>query len=144
MKHEEYEELESYSQQEFLENRWDYKPGDHVTFIAPTQNGKTTFIFKLLENTKELENPTIMLVMKPRDKVVSEGIKKLGYKRIKHYPPTKSIADYVYKEKPKGYALWPDHTFDPSIDEDNHYDEMRKGILGPYKKGNSIIIADET
>lgn len=36
------------SRQDFLDNRWEYRPGEHVTFIGNTGSGKTYMAFQLL------------------------------------------------------------------------------------------------
>lgn len=136
-----------FGRQEFLEKYWNHHPGEHVTMLAPTQNGKTTFMFDLLAHTNWDVNfrgikphPPLILVMKPRDLVVSKGVKKLGFKTVKKWPPAPSI----WTPKPKGFALWPPHSFDPDIDDVRLHAEMRRAILMSYKQGNRIIVADET
>lgn len=136
-----------FGRDEFLRNYWQHKPGEHVTFLAPTQNGKTTFMFDLLAHTnweqiyrKIKPHPPLVLVMKPRDLVVDEGAKKLEFKTVRAWPPVTS----VWSPKRPGYVLWPKHTFDPDIDDVNLRREMRKAILYCYKQGNRIVVADET
>lgn len=133
-------ELDFFPREEFLAERWDYKRGGHVTILAPTQNGKTTLAFQLLDNLPPLKHPPVMLVMKPRDPVVTGGIKQYGYKRIRAWPPPPSI----WHPRPPAYALWPRHSFDPDRDDAVMYREFRKAILGRYKQGDSVILADET
>ena len=127
---------------EFLQHYWRYKMGEHVTFIAPTQNGKTTMIFDLLAHTTTPKgaHPPIVLVIKPRDPLVEKKIKALKFRKVQSWPPIKS----VYNPNPRGYALWPKHTFDPDIDDANHKRIMRYALQHTYKKGNTVIVADET
>lgn len=135
---EDVEELETFSRREFLTERWDYRPGEHVTILAPTQNGKTTMIFDLLAHIPKMKHPPVMLIMKPRDGTVSKGIKKLGYKRVKTWPPVPTW------KKPPGYALWPKHTFDPETDDEMMRPHMRRALIGSYKSGDTVVVADET
>lgn len=110
--------------------------------LAPTQNGKTTLGFDLLKHrtpTKQ-ENPPLVLVLKPRDATVAHKIKELKYKVIRQWPPMPSI----WNPKPRGYALWPKHTFDPEIDDVRLRHVMRKAVLDSYRKGDRILFADET
>ena len=37
--------------EEFVTQRWHYEPGEHVTLLAPTGNGKTTLAYELLNVT---------------------------------------------------------------------------------------------
>lgn len=123
----------------FLTKHWDYGPGEHLTMLAPTQNGKTTTAFDLLDHLPKQDKPPVLLVMKPRDKTVSDGIKKLKYRRIKSWPPMPTPW-----QVPRGYALWPKHTFDPDRDDEILSQEFRKAIMASYKGGDRIIVADET
>lgn len=127
---------------DFLTRYWRYRPGEHVTFLAPTQNGKTTMIFDLLRHTPSPKgvNPPVVLVMKPRDPQVDKKIKELEYRKVSSWPPVKS----PWNPNPKGFALWPKHTFDPDIDDVNHKRVMQYVLRHTYKKGNRIIVADET
>jgi hypothetical protein len=130
------------SRKDFLERHWRYKPGEHVTFIAPTQNGKTTMIFDLLAHTHFPEgvNPPIVLVIKPKDPLVAKKIKAMKYRKVQTWPAIKS----PWNPNPKGYALWPKHTFDPDVDDAMHKRIMQTALRHTYKKGNTTIVADET
>lgn len=108
--------------------------------LAPTQNGKTTLAGELLQHVPKQKNKPVMLVMKPRDKTVSDLVKKLDYRIVRSWPPVPSI----WQPNPKGYALWPKHSFDPDRDDEVLHREMRRAILHNYRKGDVIIIADET
>lgn len=142
MAREEIPELEIVDRAEFLAEMWPagYKRGHHVTLIAPTQNGKTYLAFQLLQHVPQMEHPPVVLVMKPRDREVSKWIKTLEYRRVYVWPPLRSI----WRGTPPGFALWPRHTFDPDRDDEVMRREFRKAILGRYKQGNSIVMADET
>jgi hypothetical protein len=129
-----------FGRQEFLTERWNYGAGEHVTMLAPTQNGKTTTTFDLLKHVPKQKNVPVMLVMKPRDPTVSRGIKALKYRTVRAWPPLPSL----WRPKPPGYALWPSHTFDPDKDDVLLKREMRKAVLDCYRKGDVIIVADET
>lgn len=129
-----------FGREEFMSERWDYRPGEHVTILAPTQNGKTTLIGQLLAHIPELKNPPVMLVMKPRDPTVDKLLKQLKYRKVRTWPPPPSL----WQPKPPGYALWPKHTFDPDRDDEIMYAQMRRALLGAYKSGDTVVVADET
>lgn len=133
--------VESIPRSEFLNDVWDYNPGEHVSFIGPTGSGKTTLAYQLLEKTATEDNPVIILVMKPRDKTVESFSKKAKYRTVRFWPPVPSI--WSPGKKP-GYVLWPKHTFDPDIDDENHENIFRTVLRDSYAKGNRIIFADET
>lgn len=133
-----------FGREEFLKDRWDYRRGQHVSVIAPTQNGKTTWVFELLANTNLgfCEIPPTMLVAKPKDAVVSYGLEDLGYAEIDRWPPPKK---WFSNEKPLGYGLWPKHLKDVEADVDNaHIGRiMRKSLRELFWRGNTVCVADE-
>jgi len=125
---------------EFIGERWDYSPGEHVSFIAPTQWGKTTLTKEILDATASPNLQAIILVVKPRDGVVRRWVNEDRYKLVRSWPPN------VYTQKvakPAGIVLWPKHTYDPDIDNPRIRAEFRKAILDSYRRGNRIVFADE-
>lgn len=125
---------------EFLSRFWDYHPGEHVSFIAPTQWGKTTLAKQLLDATANENLQAVILVIKPRDGVVRQWTREPNYKLIRSWPPgpwTKYVA------KPSGVVLWPRHTFDPDEDNPRIGREFQQAIRDSYRKGNRIVFADE-
>lgn len=124
----------------FLRNRWSYQPGEHVTLLAPTQAGKTTFAFQLLERTAHEDLPANVLVMKPRDPVPAAWGKRLGYQEVSRWPPRKA---YPWESKPSGYVHWPKHSFDVQADNQHMTSEFTKSLRHAYQHGNQIIFADE-
>lgn len=128
-----------FSQEEFVNERWAYERGDHVTFCGPTRRGKTSLTFKLLEKSATPELPAIFFGMKPRDDVVDREVERLGYAKVSRWPPplTKRL------QKPAGYLLRPPTVFDPHVDDARHYTEYRRAMLDSYKRGNRIVVPDE-
>jgi hypothetical protein len=132
--------------QEFIHNRWKYKAGEHVTFIGKTQSGKTTLALELLDVTITPKLQTIILVMKPRDKVPAEGMKALGLKRVRTWPPPN--ASKWYPKPPRGWVLWPKLG---NIKRDNVVlrQQFDRALTESYAAGarrngsNRIIFADE-
>lgn len=131
--------IETFSRDEFKAERFDYRPGEHVTVLGPTGSGKTQLSYDLLGETATEDHPAVVLVMKPRDKTAVEFMKTHKYKKIKSWPPS-PVAKYT---KPAGYMLWPEHTFNPDHDDENHREIFKLAIMDCYKKGNRIIFADE-
>lgn len=122
---------------DFLDNYWQYRAGEHVTILGPTDCGKTTLGYQLLERSTTPRLPALVLVMKPRDKVAAEQTKRLGYKRVRSWstpPPW---------ERRQGYTVWPRHSFDPDKDNPMLYWVFRDAILDSYKRGRRIVFGDE-
>lgn len=132
--------IETFTREEFVGERFDYQAGEHVSFLARTQAGKTTLAFELLEGIANPKLPAVVLVMKPRDKVVQQWLEHLkrdkGWKRVRSWPP-------VMGTRAPGYIFWPTHSFDPDKDDPKLEEAFKKVILDCYKKGNRILFADE-
>lgn len=124
----------------FLRRRWNYKPGHHVAYIAPTQDGKTTLAFQTLQVTCSPDLPAVVLVMKPRDPTPAAWTRHLGFKETPTWPPRRPRP---WEKPPAGYTLWPRHTFVVKIDNDRMSEEFSKAIRWAYQRGNCIVFADE-
>lgn len=124
----------------FLNEYWQARAGEHVTILGPTDCGKTTLGYQLLEKTVTPKLPALSLVMKPRDSTAAQWNKRLGFRTVKEWPPLPSVWS---PRKPPGWCLWPRHTFDPDKDDYHLWKEFRKAILDSYKRGNRIIFGDE-
>lgn len=126
--------------EEFIAEYFDFEPGEHVTFLAPTGNGKTTLAMQLLGEVAHEELPAVVLVMKPRDETAEEFGKKNGYKKIQHWPPKKN----PFAKKPPGYLLWPQENWaDLEETEERQARIFYNTFQDIYRKGNYIIFADE-
>jgi hypothetical protein len=133
--------VHEFARQEFIESRWDYRPGDHVTFLAPTDWGKTELTNELAEVTASPKLPVINLAMKPRDATMKRWTERLEARQVATWPPGPSWR-WAFR-KPAAYTLWPRHTFDPDVDDAHLYAQFRSAILDSYKRGKRIINADE-
>lgn len=131
--------------EDFLENYFDYKTGQHLSIIGETGNGKTYLANQLLATAVNPERPGLIMQMKRTDDTIKkfrEQMKNAGqdWRLTRTWPPMPSMWN---PGKPDGYVLAPRHTMDPDIDEAHHADVFRAAILDSYKKGKRIIFADE-
>jgi hypothetical protein len=142
-------EIVEYDRDQFLETVWDYKPGDRLSIIGPSEAGKTTISYQLLDHTATRELPAVVLVMKPEDDTVEKWDRRLRFKRIKTWPPPPQP---IQSKKPRGWTLWPEHTMDFAQTNLNMYQQFRKAVLGVYwhrktrwgrKLDGMILFADE-
>ncbi len=138
-----------FTREEFLTERWAYRPGEHVSLIAPTQNGKTTTLFQLLAHTDTrsvkdggwMVTPPVMLIAKPKDRTVAEGLADLGYRETDRWPPRKPL----WSDPPAGYGLWPKHRAGapPEANAAHLASVFRPAMSRTFWAGNSITVADE-
>ena len=133
-------EIELIDRQSFLLQYWNYKQGEHVTILGPTGSGKTTLAYELLKHSATEELPAVVLVMKPRDQTAAKYSKDLDFRVVRNWPPPK--LKYIPK-KPKGWTLWPKHTFNVTQDEHRMHTIFARAMMDCYKRGNRIVFADE-
>lgn len=97
-----------FGREEFASERWHYEPGQHVVFSGPTQRGKTTLAFQLLQYTATPDLPAYVAVCKPRDPATERWGKKLGFRRVEDWPPPRRLQEIAgFEPKPAGYLVWP-------------------------------------
>lgn len=63
--------------------RFDWRQGQHVSLIGPTESGKTTLALALLPRRTYV----CVLGTKSKDKTLNTLIRQEGYRRIKSWPP---------------------------------------------------------
>jgi hypothetical protein len=132
-------ELELVPREDFLRSRFPWRPGEHVTVMAPTGWGKTHLLYQLVAEVATPTVPAIMLVVKPRDETVEKFRTRLGWKKTGRYPRPA----LPFRAKWSGLVVWPKHTFDPDIDDTVIHRVLRRAILHSYKAGNHIVVVDE-
>jgi hypothetical protein len=143
-------EVIEYDREEFLNLVWEYRAGEHVSLIGPTEAGKTTLGYQLLDVTTTPKLPAVVLVMKPRDATAAGWSEKLHYKTVRSWPPPPMP---LQSRKPRGYTLWPDHDLaDFAGTNLRMYREFRRAFLHVYghqktragrKLSGMILFADE-
>jgi hypothetical protein len=131
------------TRREYLDEYWDYEPGQHVLIVAPTGAGKSYLAWQLLEKSMEL-NPhlkTVVFMPKPRDATTHTNAVRLGLKETPVWPPKKNI----FQSKPRGHVLWPQQ--DPKATAEARRAgvgaELNKGLNAQYWGGNSISFIDD-
>jgi hypothetical protein len=122
----------------FMSEIWSYEAGDHVSFIGPTGSGKTYLANPLLARSVGDGLPGFILVMKRRDKTVSQFLDRYGWRRSVSYPIPPSP-----RKKPPGWVIWPHHTADPDADDERMSRIFHEFLRDAYVKGDRIIFADE-
>jgi hypothetical protein len=140
--------LTIFSRRDFCENRFHYKPGEHMVFGGPSTKGKTRFSFDLLAHIVSPEFPAYVAQSKPRDKETEQGARRLHFREVQEWPPPPKIQEMkMFSGPPPGYLVKPKFG---DIDQDMERcarvtarllgDRYTAGVHG--KKG--ILVMDDT
>jgi hypothetical protein len=137
-----------FGRREFFDEVWDYRPGDHATFLAPTGGGKTQIGFDALAATATPKLQAVVLVMKPKDPTVTRWAKAHGFETVRDWPPpaVRGIRNRVLGKQPPGWILWPPDTGNLEYDEIRQQSVFRRCLRMQYvaaKKHPNITFADE-
>jgi hypothetical protein len=139
-------QIRSYPRDVFVGSVWQYRPGEHVSFVGKTQSGKTTLAFQLLDATATPALPVVVLVMKPKDATPERWGRTLGIKRVRTWPPP--TAHPWAPQKPRGWLLWP-KMGDIRRDADELAEQFDNALSDSYSRtakkrgGDRIVFADE-
>lgn len=135
-----------FPRKEFVNERFTYKAGQHIVFAGPSQNGKTTLAFDLLEVSASPQLPAYVVVSKPEDKVTAKRGKELEYRRVSEWPPRTTMKE-VFDGKPSGYLIWPKFG-DMNTDVENAARVTRDFLAATYadgaRKKKAIMVLDDT
>lgn len=125
-----------------------YQAGEHVTIVGPTNSGKTTLTFRLLDEVATPERPAVILVLKPKDDTVDQLAKLDGFRKTMRWPPATQrnwrpgASDFG--RKTRGFIFWPKQSLsDIRRDDDMLSAEFGRAITDCYRAGNRIIFVDE-
>lgn len=124
----------------------EYRPGQHVTLIGPTQRGKTTLCHEMLDTviSHAKERPyAIVFAGKPakRDPVMNRAARRLNLQRVHRWPPN-IINRLKYKQKDaRGWLLRPRHDMEsPEHTDAIHYRQFRSAMIDAYKSDEPVIV----
>lgn len=135
-----------FDREEFITERFDYRAGEHCTFIGRTQSGKTQLAFDLLEQVASRDLRAVVLVMKPRDSTPAKYTKRIGLKRVPSWPPPGYVIDQ--RRDLPGWTVWPklgNMDQDPETLRAVFRAAMREsyGQAAKRRRQDRIIMADE-
>jgi hypothetical protein len=139
------------SRDEWLNDYFIYRPGEHFAIIEPTQGGKTRILYQCLQRAMQ-QNPglsTRVTIPKRRDGESARWNSALGLSETPHWPPPRRK---LWEPAPPGYALWPRHILgSPDEDPDKVLAADRAHVRheicacaqDSYQNGDCIHVADD-
>lgn len=134
----------------FTKGYFKYKAGNHVLFGGPSQNGKTSLAFDLLEECATPTLPAYVSVSKPDDPVTEKRGAELGFKRVSEWPPPGNVRT-LFQDKPSGYLIWPefgDIETDVVRAREVTYALLSERYMAGARKGSkkekAILVLDDT
>lgn len=136
-------QVAAFPRDEFLKERFDYQPGEHVSYIEPTQGGKTHLCYQMLDVAMR-QNPglrTVSLMPKSRDPATWQWAEALNLDVIDSWPPRRKLLSAA----PRGYVLWPRHLAGagPEANRAHLAGIFRKCLHDQFQRGDSITVADD-
>ncbi|MGH2866761.1 MAG: hypothetical protein ACRDNK_04215 [Solirubrobacteraceae bacterium] len=114
-----------------------------MSFIEPTQQGKTHFCYQLLDATMRRwpHLQTVTLMPKEHDPATEKWVERLPLEQITDWPPP-----FNWRRKEiRGYALWPPHLRGVTKDVDRAHLAaiFRRSMNDQFLRGDSITVADD-
>lgn len=135
--------LQQLDRQEWLDEYFDYNPGEHVLIVEPTGGGKTTIAYQMLaEVMRRYPHLSVASFMpKPKDPSTVEWARALNLRETPVWPPKRKL----FQPKPAGHVLWPHHRMDlpPAERREEVGKVLRAGLDGQYKAGDSVSLVDD-
>lgn len=127
---------------EFLDEYWDYRPGEHLNLIAPTGGGKTHLKAQLLHRALR-QNPQLRyagMMPKPSDATTVQMAEAFGFRIKDSYPFRKKF----WENEAPGHILWPKHIRgDEKANREQLQEVFRQALSDLYWNGNVIVDADD-
>lgn len=110
-----------------------------MTFIGPTQRGKTYVSHQMLQRVISSKLPVVIFAGKPpsRDATMAKAAETLNLRIVETWPPEWNIRD----RKRNGYILRPKHTMvDVDKDNANLRAQYRRAMQSLYASRTPVII----
>lgn len=128
--------LKHYDRETFIKSVFQYNGGEHGTIIGFTGSGKTTLGYQLMDRIAKPALPVVSILSKPRDETTIKAARKARYRVVRSWPaPWSPTAE----KNPRGYVVWPEHTFNPDVDDAEHLGVFQRVIRDSYKRGERVV-----
>lgn len=126
---------------DFMRFVLDWRQGQHVAMIGPTESGKSTLTYSILPKRKYIT----FFATKPRDATLEQFAARGGFVRIEDWPPTKGRFSkrIVTPEEMPRRLLWPDATRMGPETLANQQTVFRRAFHDIYASGGWCTVWDE-
>lgn len=137
--------LRRFERLEFIRERFDWNPGEHLFASEPTQQGKSRLLGELTEEVLRRYEGTGLrfasLMPKPSDPATSELVARIGLEVTSQWPPRRRL----FHGKPPGHVVWPEHIKDalPEVNRRHVGGILRAAMRDQYWRGNSLTLMDD-
>ena len=126
------------SRQEYLEDIFDYRPGEHLNIITATGGGKSFIKYQLLGQALK-QNPELGYLgcmPKASDATTVDGAERFGFRINDRYPFKTRMP---WQPKPNGEILWPGHIRgDEQANREHLHGVFEQALADAYYRGNSL------
>lgn len=131
------------NREEFFEDYFTYNPGEHASWVYPTQKGKSHLMWQTLGAAMRQHPGLSAVTLMPKAKSPSTHTwaQAMEFREVAEWPPPPKLL----ARKPPGYVVWPRHRVDLSAAEDRAQVStvLRRALHDRLWKGNGITVADD-
>jgi hypothetical protein len=122
---------------------FDYRPGEHASWIYPTQKGKSHLMWQTLGAAMR-QNPhlsAVTLMPKALSPSTSRWAAAMGFQELPSWPPRRRL----FASRPAGYVVWPPHRKDLPVAQDRAQvaEVLRSVLHDRLWEGDGITVADD-
>lgn len=122
---------------------FDYRPGEHASWVYPTQKGKSHLMWQTLGAAMK-QNPqlsAVTLMPKALSPSTARWAESMGFEETPVWPPARRW----FHVKPPGYTVWPPHRRDlgAAANRAQVADVLRDALHDRLWAGNGITVADD-
>jgi hypothetical protein len=124
---------------DFLDYAFEWRQGQHVGLVGPTESGKSTLTYAILPMRKYVT----FFATKPKDGVLETFADRAGFEKITDWPPKvgKVLKRTASADEMPRRLLWPDAG---TIGAVHHQEKVfRKAIAEIYAQGGWTVVWDE-
>jgi hypothetical protein len=122
---------------------FDYRPGEHASWIYPTQKGKSHLMWQTLGAAmrQRPDLSAVTLMPKAKSPSTSRWAEAMNFRETPTWPPRRRLLG----GRPDGHVVWPPHRQDLTAAEDRAQvaSVLREALHARLWEGDGITVADD-